>query len=169
MEKVLISACLLGERVRHDGRDATEAHHLLRSWRSEGRLIALCPEVAGGLPVPRPAAEIFNGDSAVVLAGMNRVLDEHGHDVTAAFVRGAEAALQIVQAQRIRVAILKDGSPSCGSSRVYDGTFAGVRITGSGITAALLERHGVRVFTETRVEEAARWLERLETATPEHT
>lgn len=166
MEKILVSACLLGERVRYDGRDAAMAHRLLRTWQSERRLIALCPEVAGGLPVPRAAAEIVNGGS---VAGMKRVLDEYGQDVTAAFFRGAEIALQTVRAQRIHVAILKDGSPSCGSSRLYDGTFSGVRIAGSGITAMLLERHGVRVFAETQIEDAARWLERLESAMPANT
>lgn len=162
MEKILISACLLGERVRYDGRDAANTHPRLHVWQREGRLIALCPEVAGGLPVPRAPAEIMAGDAGAVLTGIHRIMNIHGHDVTDAFLRGARVALQTARAHRIRVAILKDGSPSCGSARIYDGTFSGRRIAGQGLTARLLEQNGVRVFSETQIEEVVQWLNRIE-------
>ncbi len=107
--------------------------------------------------MPRPAAEIITGDTVAVLAGVNQVMAVHGDDVTGQFLRGAEIALQTVQTHGIRMAILKDGSPSCGSTRIHDGTF-----TGRSITALLLEQHGVRVFAETEIEQAAQWLAKLE-------
>jgi uncharacterized protein YbbK (DUF523 family) len=162
MKKILVSACLLGERVRYDGREPTDIHPLLRDWRREGRLIALCPEVAGGLPVPRAPAEILVGDTAAVLAGTNQVVDVHGGDVTAEFMRGAGIALQMARSHGIRLAILKDGSPSCGSGAIRDGTFSGRRISGRGVTTLLLEQGGIRVFADTAVDAAAQWLARLE-------
>ena len=156
-----MSACLLGARVRYHGGDAASDHPILRRWFEEGRLVAACPERDGGLPTPRPAAEIAGGDGAAVHARLAVVRTSNGADVTDAFQRGAEVALQLVQQHRIRLAVLKDGSPSCGSSSIYDGTFSGTRVAGSGVTAALLEAHGVRVFSDTAIEAASAWLEQL--------
>ena len=122
MEKILISACLLGERVRYHGGDARLEHPILRRWQEEGRLVPLCPEVTGGLTTPRPAAEI------TVTPEGRRVLTAAGQDVTGAFERGAEAAANACAAHGIRIAILKDGSPSCGSRSIYDGSFSGRRV-----------------------------------------
>jgi uncharacterized protein YbbK (DUF523 family) len=96
-----------------------------------------------------------------VIARIATVTTAAGADVTAAFRHGAELALQLVQRHRIRVAVLKDGSPSCGSASIYDGTFSGTRVDGRGVTSALLEEHGVRVFGETAIEAADAWLEAL--------
>jgi uncharacterized protein YbbK (DUF523 family) len=131
-------------------------------WSSEGRVVPLCPEVEGGLPVPRPPAEIQNGDGAEVLAGNARLLTRDGRDVTAPFQKGARRALERVQKEGIRVAVLKARSPSCGSGRIYDGTFSGTQRTGDGTTAALLRAHGVAVFDETQLDAAAAQLDRLE-------
>jgi uncharacterized protein YbbK (DUF523 family) len=161
VEKILVSACLLGAKVRYHGGDAASDHPILRRWQEEGRLVVACPERDGGLPTPRPAAEIVGGDGHAVAARLARVTTSKGADVTAAFRRGAEAALQLAQQHRIRVAVLKDGSPSCGSSSIYDGTFSGTRFAGQGVTAALLEAHGVRVFSETAIEAADAWLDEL--------
>lgn len=155
MPLVLISACLLGTPVRHDGEHKRSGSAVLQRWLAEGRVVSVCPEVAGGLAVPRPAAEITAGGSgARVLAGASRVMTRQGADVTLAFVSGATQALQLVQRHDIRVAVLKDGSPSCGSSRIHDGTFTGTRRPGMGVTAALLARAGVHVFGETQFDEA---------------
>jgi uncharacterized protein YbbK (DUF523 family) len=146
---VLISACLLGQAVRHDGRDKRSDHPVLQAWKAQGRVLPLCPEVAGGLPVPRLPAEIEAGaGGAAVRAGLARVLDARGGDVTAAFTRGAEAALALVRQHGVRVAVLKAGSPSCGSAWAYDGSFSGARVAQPGVTTAALQAAGVRVFSE---------------------
>lgn len=138
MSKVLVSACLLGERVRFDGAGKLSAHPVLARWLREDRVVSVCPEVAGGLPVPRPAAEIRG----------RLVVARDGRDVTAAFARGAEEALRLAQEHGIVVAVLKAKSPSCGSGQVYDGTFTKTLVPGDGRTTALLRAHGVQVFSE---------------------
>jgi len=160
--KVLVSACLLGERVRYDARAAAVRDGHLERWLREGRVVAICPEVAGGLPVPRPPCEIQGGSGADVLAGRARVVSQLGDDETAAFRAGAERALELARIHGIRVAVLKERSPSCGSAQIYDGSFAGRRIAGEGVTAALLRQHRVRVFSEEQLEEADEALRALD-------
>lgn len=153
MEKIFISACLAGDRVRYDGRRAPLEHPLIREWAARGRLIRFCPEMAGGLPMPRPPAEITGGSGTDVLDGNARVKDARGRDVTRAFVDGAQLARALVRKQNIQVALLKEKSPSCGTARVYDGRFNGTLRSGTGVTAALLSRSGIRVFSEIQIEE----------------
>ena len=163
MHRVLISSCLLGNPVRYDGRGVPHGDAILARWREEGRVVAVCPEVAGGMPIPRPPAEIDPGENAAsVLAGRARVVAVTGDDVTAPFVRGAHEALAAAQARGIRMAVLKEGSPSCGSSYVYDGHFAGLRQPGMGVTAQLLRGAGVHVFSEHQWAQAAAFLAELE-------
>ncbi|WP_313067819.1 DUF523 domain-containing protein [Achromobacter animicus] len=158
-----MSSCLLGNPVRYDGRGVPHGNAILARWREEGRVVAVCPEVAGGMPIPRPPAEIDPGENAAsVLAGRARVVAVTGDDVTAPFVRGAHEALAAAQARGIRMAVLKEGSPSCGSSYVYDGHFAGRRQPGMGVTAQLLRGAGVHVFSEHQWAEAAAFLAELE-------
>ena len=163
MEKILVSRCLLGHRVRYDG-GAHGPFDLLGSWQAEGRIVPLCPEVAGGLPTPRPPAEIPGGQGGAVLDGQLPVLTDSGAEVTAAFVAGAEAALELVARHGIRLAVLKARSPSCGNSENYDGSFSGTRVAGEGVTAAALKRVGVTVFNETELAAAQRLLAELEGA-----
>jgi uncharacterized protein YbbK (DUF523 family) len=159
MQKILVSACLLGQPVRYNAGHKRVDDELLARWQTEGRVVAVCPEVAGGLPVPRPPAEIQPTRSAAhVWLRQARVLDVHGTDVTTEFVRGAEHALAVAQAQGIRMAVLKESSPSCGSSSTHDGTFSGVKVAGEGVTAARLRQAGIVVFSEARLQEAAVWL-----------
>jgi len=163
MEKILVSACLLGAKVRYHGGDAASDHPILRRWCDEGRLVVVCPERDGGLPTPRPPAEIVGpGAGAGVIARLAVVRTSTTIDVTEAFRRGAEIALDAVTQHRIRIAVLKDGSPSCGRSFVYDGSFSGARVDGLGVTTALLESHGVRVFDERSIDDAHAFLEQLE-------
>lgn len=161
MIRVLVSACLLGEKVRYNASDAAASSPVLARWLAAGRVVPFCPEVAGGLGVPRPAAEIRGQGGASVLDGTGRVVTGAGVDVTASFVEGASQALHRALLEDVRVAVLKDGSPSCGSSHVYDGSFTGTRIAGQGVTATLLERRGIRVFSERQFEEAAAYVEHL--------
>ncbi|EKP0278254.1 DUF523 domain-containing protein [Aeromonas bestiarum] len=143
--RVLVSACLLGQPVRYDGQSKGIVSDWLTALGVEGRTLAFCPEVAGGLPTPRPPAE-RQGE---------RVLTASGLDVTTEFDRGAELALALCQAQGIRFALLKEGSPSCGSGRIYNGRFEGVSVAGEGKTTALLRRHGINVFSEDQLAELA--------------
>ncbi len=166
MIRILVSACLLGEHVRYDGGHAACNSRLLARWRSEGRLVSFCPEVAGGLPVPRRAAEIAGGDGSAVMTGIARVLDASGRSLTEHFLSGARKGLETAIQNGLRVAILKDGSPSCGSTFVYDGTFSGVRRPGQGVTVALLSEAGIRVFGESEIEAAAAYVAALEDSEP---
>lgn len=131
MHKILISACLVGRRVRFDGRAKTVDDTILDRWRAEERLVVVCPEVAGGLPVPRPPAEIEPGaDAEAVLDGAARIRTPQGADVTPFFLSGARAALATAQRHGARIAVLKESSPSCGVHRVHDGTFTGAATPG---------------------------------------
>ena len=157
MQKILVSRCLLGHRVRYDG-GASGPFDQLQAWLDEGRVVPLCPEVAGGLPTPRAAAEIPGGQGREVLEGHGSVITAEGEDVSAPFLSGAYQALELVQKHGIRIAVLKANSPSCGNLLTYDGTFSGVKVSGEGVTAALLKRHGVLVFSELELAEAAQVL-----------
>ncbi|MCE5188654.1 MAG: DUF523 domain-containing protein [Eubacteriales bacterium] len=133
---MLVSACLLGTPCRYDGSGKADARIL--ALAKSRRLIPVCPEQLGGLSTPRPPAERV----------CERVLTIDGADVTAAFSRGAEETLRLVQLLGCGAAILKARSPSCGSGRIYDGTFSGTLVSGDGVTAALLRQSGIAVYTE---------------------
>lgn len=161
MQKILVSRCLLGHRVRYDG-GAHGPYDVLARWQAQGRVVALCPEVAGGLPTPRPAAEIPGGQGAQVLDGLLPVVSIEGEDFTAQFVSGAEQALALVKQHGIAIALLKARSPSCGNIENYDGSFSGNKVAGEGVTAALLRRAGVAVFNEEQLDAATQALAQLE-------
>jgi uncharacterized protein YbbK (DUF523 family) len=165
MHKILVSRCLLGHPVRYDG-GAHGPYSLLQQWQEEGRVVALCPEVAGGLLTPRPPAEIPGGQGGQVLDGQRPVLTVNGDDVTAAFVSGAEQALALVRKHGIRLALLKARSPSCGNHENYDGSFTGTRISGEGVTAAALRRAGVQVFNESELDSIQAVLSQLDAGYP---
>ena len=154
MERVLVSACLIGELVRHHGGHAQSGHPTLARWVDEGRVVSVCPEMLGGLPAPRPPAEIVPGTS--------RVVTREGVDVTAEFTRGAEVVAGVAESNRIRIAVLKANSPSCGSNIIYDGTFSGTKIPGDGLTTARLRALGIEVFSEEQIDAAAEYLASLE-------
>lgn len=143
MEPVLVSACLHGVPCRFDGRGKASA--AVADAVGDRRPVTFCPEVAAGLPTPRRPAEIVGGDGHDVLDGRARVVDDTGHDVTDAFVDGARRALDAARRAGCTEALLMPRSPSCGRGTVYDGTFTGELREGDGVTAALLERHGIRV------------------------
>jgi uncharacterized protein YbbK (DUF523 family) len=148
--RVAVSSCLLGAPVRYDGRDKKSGHPILQRWLDEGRIISVCPEMLGGLGTPRPPAEIN---------GQGRVVTPAGADVTSAFEAGARAVVE----HGTIVAVLKDGSPWCGSSFVYDGTFSRTRVDGgAGVTAAMLRARGVAVFSEDQIDEADAFIARHE-------
>jgi len=154
--KVVVSSCLLGSPVRYDGGDKKSNHPVLQRWIDEGRIVSVCPEMLGGLGTPRPPAEI--------VPGTTRVITNSGVDVTAQFHAGAQAALDAANTNAVRVAVLKEGSPSCGSTYVYDATFTSTRLAGEGITTALLRSRGIVVFSENQLDEAGDYVTALERA-----
>ncbi|MCD6046428.1 MAG: hypothetical protein K0S08_75 [Gammaproteobacteria bacterium] len=163
MEKILLSKCLLGAKVRYDSKDNLCQHPLIQQWQQEGRLITLCPEMAGGLTTPRdPAAIIGGGGGHAVLKKLARVETIKGHDVTEAYIQGAQKALELIKQHHIKVAILKERSPSCGGREIYASNFTGQKISGEGVTAALLRQHGVKIFNETQIDQVAAYLKRYE-------
>ena len=151
MDGYLISACLLGICTRYDG-GCCPVPQLIQ-LAAQGLAVPVCPEVAGGLPVPRPPAEIVGGDGQAVLDGQARVLTIDGKDVTEAFLSGARQALKTAQRLGIRQAVLKEHSPSCGCRRIYDGTFSDCMVSGQGVAAALLQRNGITVLSGEDLEE----------------
>lgn len=151
--RILISGCLMGHSVRYDGGSKPLVHPAIERWRHEGRLVAICPEVSAGMPVPRPPAEIEEARTgAEVLKGKARVLEKTGGDVTGAFRRAAENALALALETNCSFALLIDGSPSCGSGFIYDGTFSGERVRGEGVTAALLRRNGIEIYSDGEID-----------------
>ncbi|MFD2204850.1 DUF523 domain-containing protein [Kiloniella antarctica] len=146
--RILVSACLMGQPVRYDGRYATKGPDQLIQLQKDGRVILLCPETAAGLPIPRPSAEINN----------DQVVTEDGQDLTQAFVLGAHKALELCQKHGISLAILKENSPSCGSNFIYDGSFSGKKINGAGKVTELLKANGIRVFSEIEIDKALKLL-----------
>ena len=140
MEKILISACLVGDKVKYDGK--SNYNPLIKELLEYFELIPFCPEVEGGLSIPRDPSEIV-GD---------KVLSNKGRDVTHQFEEGAEKAYNICMYLGIRYAILKDNSPSCGSTQIYDGKFSHKLIKGKGITARYLESRGIKIIPDTEIE-----------------
>jgi uncharacterized protein YbbK (DUF523 family) len=162
-DRVLISACLLGRKVRYDGSDKLSGSPALSRWQAEGRLVPLCPEVAAGFPTPRPPAEIVGGgDGSAVLTGAAEVVEDNGRRVTDLYLEAGRIAVDLALREGCRFALLTDGSPSCGSSFIYDGSFSGARVRGRGTTTAALEAAGVRVFSELQIEELGELLDREE-------
>lgn len=147
LPNILVSACLLGRPVRYDGAARTLEDALVDRWIAQGRVVSVCPEVMAGLPTPRPPAEIAEGQGgSAVTGGTGRIVEAGGKDVTATYLAGARIALDQAIRHGCRFALLTDGSPSCGSGFIYDGSFAGRRIEGEGVKAALLRQHGIAVF-----------------------
>ena len=135
--KYLISACLIGEDVKYDGKN--NLHLVAKELYDRGLAVPVCPEVLGGLSTPRISSEIVN----------ERVINKEGIDVTKEFDLGAKLALETAKKYDLKIAILQARSPSCGSSTVYDGTFSGNLIQGEGVTTKLLREHGIKVITIT--------------------
>ncbi len=142
----LCSACLLGVRCRYDGK--TKSNDKVLALAKVETLIPVCPEQLGGQATPRPDAEIVGGAGQDVIDNKAKVLESDGTDVTKYFVLGAQETLKLANLLGIKEAILKQRSPSCGSQRIYDGTFTKTLREGDGVTAALLKINGITVISE---------------------
>ncbi|MGB0936683.1 MAG: DUF523 domain-containing protein [Colwellia sp.] len=148
--KILISSCFLGSNVRYNGKTKKLHHQYISRWLAQGRLVSICPEVSGGLPVPRPPAELQKNGI---------IMTQKGENVTDAFALGAQHALEICIKNDIAFALLKESSPSCGSHNIYDGSFSKTKILGEGVTASLLKKHHIQVFSENEIEKLAMIIE----------
>jgi uncharacterized protein YbbK (DUF523 family) len=155
---ILVSACLIGCCSRYDAAVPESVDARLGRWLAKGLLLPFCPETAGGLHTPRPSAEIAGGTGRDVLAGDCSVLTRSGEDVTENFIAGARLAVETAGRFDIRAAVLKDGSPSCGTTRIYDGSFTARDIPGQGVAAAHLAAGRVTLFNEDRLAELEKWL-----------
>ncbi len=142
---ILISACLLGLACRYDG-DVSRAafdDDTIKRLTSEHNLVPFCPEIYGGLRTPREPAELQSG----------KVISKIGSDVTESYTKGAREALKIAKLLGCKAAILKEKSPSCGSGKIYDGSFTGTLTDGDGITARLLSENGIAIYGESDITE----------------
>ncbi|CAI0852623.1 MULTISPECIES: DUF523 domain-containing protein [Serratia] len=161
--KILFSACLAGFKVRYNASDKPLLNATLLRWQREGRLVVCCPELAAGFSTPRPSAEITPAaEGATVLAQRARVIEVSGSDVTAGYLLGAHLALETAQRHDCRFALLTDGSPSCGSQFIYDGSFSGQTKPGSGVTAELLRQNGIEVFSDRQIDALIARIEAVE-------
>ena len=159
--KILISSCLLGEDVRYDGNNSSigfnpkfafSLKELFMDILCDNEIYSFCPEVAGGLGIPRISAEIVKNDKPFI------VKNEEGTDVTMNFLLGAKKALDICKEENIKIALLKANSPSCGNINIYDGTFTNNLTDGQGLTARLLKDNEIEVFNETQLKELAKFI-----------
>ena len=157
---ILVSSCLLGENCKYDGGNTDNQE--LKALFSEEEFIAVCPEKLGGLKSPRPPAEIKGETGEDVLINEAQVVNEEGVDLTEEFLIGARKTLKKAIDNNCNLAILKARSPSCGSQEIYDGSFSGETKQGIGVTTALLQKAGIRVFNEENLMEAKKFKEELE-------
>ena len=139
-ENLLVSSCLLGNNTKYNGKNNYMPK--IEEIKEKYNIIVICPEVMGGLSTPRNPSEIL-GD---------KVISNVGADVTLEFNRGAGIAYELALKHNVKKALLKNGSPSCGKDKIYDGTFTGTKINGSGITVRLLEKLDIEIFSEDEID-----------------
>ena len=157
--KILVSACLMGFKVRYNGSEKSQIGAALERLQQEERLVVHCPELAAGLSTPRLPAELLGGDGEAAFLGKAAIVESDGTDVTQPYLLAAWLALQTARENNCRFAILTDGSPTCGSQKIYNGQFEGATIPGQGVASALLRQHGIEVFADHQIPQL---LERLE-------
>lgn len=145
-EKVLLSACLAGINCVYDG--TNKRHPRFARMVKDDEAVIFCPEVFGGLKVPHPPSEIIGGDGFCLLEGKARVISSQGKDVTSFFLKGAKKTLELAKRSRVKKAIMKSKSPSCGCGGIFDGTFSKRLVRGYGVTAALLKKNGIEVISD---------------------
>ena len=149
--KVLISACLLGDNVKYSGGNNLTPELVTMLEKYNVKIVKICPECFAGLPIPRVPSEIRE----------DKVFSEDGKDITEEFLSGAEKTYQIAKRKQVDFAILKERSPSCGSSFIYDGSFSGKVIEGQGLTAKKLSKENIIIFSEENLKEIEKYLQEL--------
>ncbi|SIS54023.1 DUF523 domain-containing protein [Neptunomonas antarctica] len=156
MKKILVSACFLGQKVRYDGQHSLLQHPQIQKWQQEGRIVPFCPEIAGGLAIPRLPSEITSRHPVMVV-------NIQGDDVTPEFLHGAELAVEKAKETGACCALLKSRSPSCGNRETYNGEFNNTLTPCNGVTAAELLRHGIPVFNEREIDHLIEFITMQET------
>ena len=149
--KVLISACLLGDNVKYSGGNNLTPELVTLLEKYNVKIVKICPEYFAGLPIPRVPSEISE----------DKVFSKDGRDITEEFLSGAEKTFKIAKENQIDFAILKERSPSCGSSYIYDGSFSGKVIQGQGLTVRKLNEENIVIFSEENLEEIEKYLQVL--------
>ncbi|KUL99504.1 purine nucleoside phosphorylase [Fusobacterium nucleatum subsp. nucleatum] len=149
--KVLISACLLGDNVKYSGGNNLTLELVILLEKYNVDIVKVCPECFAGLPIPRVPSEIKE----------TKVFSKDGRDITEKFLSGAEKTFKIAKENQIDFAILKERSPSCGSSYIYDGSFSGKVIQGQGLTVRKLNEENIVIFSEENLEEIEKYLQVL--------
>ena len=168
---LLVSACLMGERVRYDGNDNAAKvgeipllHQYLQQWHQEQRLVIACPEQLGGMPTPRTPAEIvtsageMSGDD--VLTNRTIVVTRAEENVSEFFQAGAYRTLSLAKRYHVSAALLAEKSPSCGVDRIYNGDHNRTIVLGDGVTTALLKQHDIKCFHPRQVDTLVRFMEK---------
>ncbi|WP_404354753.1 DUF523 domain-containing protein [Cytobacillus firmus] len=148
---ILVSSCLAGLKVRYNGTHSL--NNGIAKLVEENKAITICPELLGGFSTPREPAEIIGGNGEDVLNGKAKVIEKSGKDVTELYIKGAYATLNKAKEINATVVVLKEHSPSCGSSMIYNGEFIGKKLEGMGVTSALLKRNGLKVISEEQFAE----------------
>lgn len=148
---ILVSSCLAGLDVRYNGTNCL--NDKIRKLVEENKAMTICPELLGGFSTPREPAEIIGGTGEDVLDGTAKVVDQSGKDVTQLYLKGAYSTLEKAIELHATLIVLKENSPSCGSSTIYNGEFTGKKMMGMGVTSALLKRNGLKVISEDQLAE----------------
>ncbi|MFQ6039968.1 MAG: DUF523 domain-containing protein [Candidatus Poribacteria bacterium] len=152
---ILVSACLLGINCKYNGSSSLNKG-VLKFIADKGSFVACCPELLGGLPIPRGPYEITGGTGKEVAQGDAEVLSQTGEDVTREFLEGAKKTVNIARRNGVKLAILKAKSPSCGVNQIYDGAFSGTLIKGDGVTATLLRKEGIELISDEEIKKTCR-------------
>ncbi|KML31361.1 DUF523 domain-containing protein [Priestia aryabhattai] len=143
---IAVSSCLAGIQCRYNG-----SHSLVEKIKElveQDKVLLICPELLGGFLTPRESTEIVGGTGEDVLDGNAKVIEKSGNDVTKLYIEGAYKALNTIQEADVRYVVLKESSPSCGSTMIYNGEFSNTKIAGEGVTTALFKRAGMQVISE---------------------
>jgi uncharacterized protein YbbK (DUF523 family) len=144
--KLLVSSCLLGEDVKYNGGNNLLSKVSLEKLKNKFELFSFCPEVAGGLPIPRIPCEITCENPL-------KIINKNNIDKTENFIMGANKTLGLCKKEDIKLALLKENSPSCSNTFIYDGTFSSTKIEGFGATVKLLIDNKIIIFNENQIEE----------------
>ena len=154
---ILVSMCLVGVNCNYKGE--SKPNEKVIQLLKNGKAIPICPEQLGGLTTPRSGARIIDGNGESVLDNKSRVITDNGQDVTEQYIKGAYETLKLCKLLNIKVVILKEGSPSCGSKKTQGGKYKRETVEGLGVTAALLKRNGIKVYSEEDLERPNVWKE----------
>ncbi len=149
--RILVSSCLLNKKLRYDAKILGFHHPFLQKLSENGLLIDLCPESDGGLPTPRIPAELIRSPENIWKTGRGIINKQH-EEVTSFFIDGVKKADFFFERFVVEYAVLKEYSPSCGSSYIYDGSFSDTIVPGEGVLAWYLRQNNIKIFSESQID-----------------